>query len=53
MYGIKIFKGLKSYIIEGDFNTWIEEHRNIVIKEFKYRVNDAEGYSVAILYEEK
>ena len=53
MYGLKIFAGLTSYNVEHDFNSWAEEHENIIIKEFKYRVNEAKEYSVAILYEER
>lgn len=53
MYGLKIFTGLTSYNIESDFNLWIKDHNNITIKEFKYRVNEAKGYSIAILYEER
>lgn len=53
MYGIKIFTGLTSYSVECDFNSWAKEHENIIIKEFKYRVNEAKGYSIAILYEER
>lgn len=52
MYGLKIFTGLTSYGVENDFNSWAEEHENIIIKEFKYRVNrvnKAKGYSIAIL----
>ena len=52
MYGLKIFTGLTSYGVENDFNSWAEEHENIIIKEFKYRVNKAKGYSIAILYED-
>lgn len=53
MYGLKIFTGLTSYGVENDFNSWAEEHENIIIKEFKYRVNEVKGYSIAILYEER
>lgn len=53
MYRVKIFTGLTSYGVENDFNSWAEEHENIIIKEFKYRVNEVKGCSIAILYEER
>ena len=53
MYGLKIFAGLTAYNVEYDFNSWAKEHEKIIIKEFKYRVNEAKGYSIAILYEER